>query len=334
MDQVEAEDPASKRVAFNAGTNWALDEMMEARGIESTMQLYSLLRQQGFKPAVADIRGLYNGTMPALNPAGVWNRTPLMIANFFQCLVEDIFDAAHRRLPKTRSTAANDTRPTTTGRVAATENETFDSIDLKRLVALALDRMSPRERRIIRMHFGFDGPNMSFAEIGRKDGVTRTRIRQIANRALDKVDTSHVRRRLKRTFDGEGAGAPHSEDSEPRAQLRGPFQATERVDWPDLRNYGLEMKLVRMSAGSSVAVVRSIRKNEIHPQHERKLLGLGFEKHPNGILFNRSSRYPLKAIIRSFPTAETRSVSIRDVTIVPRREMSVETTAPSLAMKA
>jgi RNA polymerase primary sigma factor len=64
-------------------------------------------------------------------------------------------------------------------------------------VEQALAALSPRESRVVRLHFGFDGGDaMSFEAIGRQMGITRERVRQIHQRALRKLRKSIHRQTL------------------------------------------------------------------------------------------------------------------------------------------
>ncbi len=57
------------------------------------------------------------------------------------------------------------------------------------IVRHALERLSPRQQKVIRLHFGFDGESQTLEEIGKKENppVTRERIRDIKERALKKL---------------------------------------------------------------------------------------------------------------------------------------------------
>jgi RNA polymerase primary sigma factor len=56
--------------------------------------------------------------------------------------------------------------------------------ELKRLLA----RIDERQARILRMRYGFDGdPPLTLREIGERLGITRERVRQIQNEALDSL---------------------------------------------------------------------------------------------------------------------------------------------------
>ncbi len=57
--------------------------------------------------------------------------------------------------------------------------------DIKNATKESLNLLSPRQRRIIELHFGLDdGIKWTYEKIGREFGVTRERIRQIVAKAL------------------------------------------------------------------------------------------------------------------------------------------------------
>lgn len=60
--------------------------------------------------------------------------------------------------------------------------------DLAEPIAKALSKLSERDARVLAMRFGLgDGENLTLEEIGRREGVTRDRIRQIESRALSTI---------------------------------------------------------------------------------------------------------------------------------------------------
>ena len=62
------------------------------------------------------------------------------------------------------------------------------NLSLKEKMASMLQKLSPREERIIRMRFGFeDGNQRTLEEVGQVFAVTRERIRQIEAKALRKL---------------------------------------------------------------------------------------------------------------------------------------------------
>jgi hypothetical protein len=56
------------------------------------------------------------------------------------------------------------------------------------LGARALGRLRPRDARVLRLYFGFDGvETMTLEAIGERLGITRERVRQIKDRALARI---------------------------------------------------------------------------------------------------------------------------------------------------
>jgi RNA polymerase primary sigma factor len=59
---------------------------------------------------------------------------------------------------------------------------------LRSAIEHAIETLAPSERRVLQLRFGLlDGEERTLAEIGKRLGVTRERIRQIETRALDKL---------------------------------------------------------------------------------------------------------------------------------------------------
>jgi RNA polymerase primary sigma factor len=69
---------------------------------------------------------------------------------------------------------------------------------LRDTLEVLLSTLSPREARILRLRFGLqDGHRYTLEQIGDKFGVTRERIRQIEQRALQRLRHPRCSRRLK-----------------------------------------------------------------------------------------------------------------------------------------
>ena len=59
---------------------------------------------------------------------------------------------------------------------------------LREDIRIVLETLGGREQEVIRLYFGLDDDvTMTLAEIGKRLGLTRERIRQIKKRALDKL---------------------------------------------------------------------------------------------------------------------------------------------------
>ena len=70
-------------------------------------------------------------------------------------------------------------------------DETLDERESKRRIADCLEVLDEREYRIVRDYYGFGNlPPMTLEQIGGSLGVTRERVRQLRNRALEKLRES------------------------------------------------------------------------------------------------------------------------------------------------
>jgi|SRR3989338_4576446 len=56
----------------------------------------------------------------------------------------------------------------------------------------AMECLTKRERIVLKAHYGFDDKDMTLAEIAKQFGVSRERVRQIKNRALEKLSEEFV----------------------------------------------------------------------------------------------------------------------------------------------
>ena len=60
-------------------------------------------------------------------------------------------------------------------------------------LANAIDSLPDREKEIIRMYFGIDGPELSIDEIGTRIGLGRERTRQLKDKAVDMLRTTQLK---------------------------------------------------------------------------------------------------------------------------------------------
>ena len=62
------------------------------------------------------------------------------------------------------------------------EDRAMNAADADRMIS-AMEDLSERERRILRMYYGFDGPEKSTREIAQDEGVSREMVRRVRKRA-------------------------------------------------------------------------------------------------------------------------------------------------------
>ncbi len=77
------------------------------------------------------------------------------------------------------------------------QDEVVDALELRSRTRMALETLTPREERVLRMRFGIgEETGATLEEVGNEFAVTRERIRQIEAKALDKLRDPSVNERL------------------------------------------------------------------------------------------------------------------------------------------
>lgn len=71
---------------------------------------------------------------------------------------------------------------------------------LKEEVASVLSKLTPKEERVLRLRYGFDGHERTLEEVGAEFNVTRERIRQIEGKALRKLRHPSKAKKLKEYY--------------------------------------------------------------------------------------------------------------------------------------
>ncbi|MDD5456869.1 MAG: sigma-70 family RNA polymerase sigma factor [Candidatus Margulisbacteria bacterium] len=83
-------------------------------------------------------------------------------------------------------------------RTALTYQDDLENEGFEDTIGQALSVLSEKERMIIELHYGFyDRQEQSLAEIGRTLNVSRERVRQLKDRALEKMKKSEAGKKLK-----------------------------------------------------------------------------------------------------------------------------------------
>jgi RNA polymerase sigma factor (sigma-70 family) len=158
---------------------------------------------------VHDVEDLYNGTLVARKFSGDWQQTPLAIAEALDCSPESIFDYAHQWGPDdalsdpSHELALSESYWRWTMTPPERPDDALEEQDFKRLVAYALQKLNPKEERILRLLYGIGVPKMTLDGIGQSFSVTRERVRQISEKAIRKLRDRGIARRLKWSIEGE-----------------------------------------------------------------------------------------------------------------------------------
>lgn len=68
-------------------------------------------------------------------------------------------------------------------------------------IRTSLAQLGPRERLVLTLHYGFDGPNLTLTEIGQQLGLTREAVRRLEHHALRRLKHPKSSRRLRDYLD-------------------------------------------------------------------------------------------------------------------------------------
>lgn len=81
--------------------------------------------------------------------------------------------------------------------VTADPQKMLETQELHNALRAALDMLTPREKEILTLYYGLDGPALGLHEISEKFGVTRARIAAIRDRGLRKLRHPYRSREIK-----------------------------------------------------------------------------------------------------------------------------------------
>ena len=187
------------RVEVKVRNNLILAKM-EERGINSVAELCRLMRMYNKQGKVGE---LINMKRAARNEGGEWIPMTLVLAEFFQCLPEDLFSELQQEVALEKNRSHAELAFTEISQLSArnhgqvTPEITLQASQLRATITQALSGLKPREERILRMRFGFDdGVEKTLEEISVQLGVSRDRIRQIEVLALRKLKHPARSRRI------------------------------------------------------------------------------------------------------------------------------------------
>lgn len=180
--------PKEIRVEVRVKNNLILSKM-EAFGIGSAAELCRLIGKPKQQSRVGD---LINMKEPARNKDGTWCQMALDLATYFRCLPEDLFSDFQQEQALDKNRASAEIGFAEFQQIAAarqTPEIAYQQTELHQAVLKMLGTLTAREERVLRLRFGFDGPDMTLEAVAELfgPGVTRERIRQIESKALRKL---------------------------------------------------------------------------------------------------------------------------------------------------
>lgn len=189
--------PKDIRLEVKVRNNLVLSRM-EEKGIWTVAALCRALNSDWQYLACKNVNQtemgrLINMKVPARNEDGSWLELVHRLADFFQCMPEDLFSAPqqYNALEKNRVHAevAYTELQTLSARThePVTPELALQATQLRAAIAKALQSLTPREERVLRLRFGFEGKDYTLEEVGEQFGVFKERIRQIEAKALRKL---------------------------------------------------------------------------------------------------------------------------------------------------
>ena len=165
---------------------------MRERGIDTAAEL---ARRTGLtQPAVSVLLTL---KVSALTKRGKWRQSLLKVAEYFNCLPEELVPPQHLEESLSRNTTTLEVSRVDLKKIASWAMQDKAVVDPLLLLAQgeavegvqnALGHLKPRERHVITMRFGLDDePPATLDEVAESMGVTRERIRQIEAKGIRRL---------------------------------------------------------------------------------------------------------------------------------------------------
>ena len=174
------------RLEVKARNNLILTKM-EAKGIFSVKELCRKMGKPGMYAAVVSLISM---KISARGRRDQWRPIVHTLAEFFQCMPEDLFSEPqqYNSLETNRANAelAFTEIQQMTARNVTPEIE-LQALQLRKAISEALEKLTPREAQVIRMRFGFDGEEKTLEQVGEIIGVCGARAREIEAAALRKL---------------------------------------------------------------------------------------------------------------------------------------------------
>lgn len=180
------------RLEIKVRNNLILTKVEEA-GITGIAELAEKMNAAGLRVHKTQLYKLVSMKSAARGKDDEWIPVVHRLAEFFKCLPEDLFSEPQqygkleKNVAKAEVTYAEVRQLTARDHGEITPEMQLQARQLRTAVSRALQTLTPREERVIRLRFGFEGDELTLEEVGEKIGVTRERIRGIEAKALRKL---------------------------------------------------------------------------------------------------------------------------------------------------
>ncbi len=176
------------RVEVRVKNNLLLSAM-DQRGITTVAEL---CRQMGIPSSQSHVGDLVNMKLPARKANGDWYPLVIKLSDFFQCMPEDLFSdpQQYNKLEKNRAYAElgfGEMQRVIGQESPATPEKQLEAVQLQAAIAQALQKLKPREERVLRLRFGIDCKEMTLEEVSKIFSLSKERIRGIESSALRKL---------------------------------------------------------------------------------------------------------------------------------------------------
>lgn len=190
------------RVKINV-SNARIRRAMEAAGYTSIQAMCLEHKLQ-----LGVVYKLVNMKMSPLSNDGKWSSTSLKLADALNVLPDDLFSERQKTVTLKTNEGHRDVTESELAAIAAEhdwnerledmrENDVINQIaseQTEKVLNAALEHLlTPKEIEIIKGRYGLEGTRKSLDELGAEYNVSRERIRQIENKALNKLRKPYVR---------------------------------------------------------------------------------------------------------------------------------------------
>jgi len=170
--------------------------LMRAKGINTVSELSRASKiSQG---ALGDLINMtaspyYGSNGPRLANNSIWKSSVLALADFLGVLPDEMFNHQQLTQPLIKNSGEKSIKLEKMLALMPPAKETLPELECQsneklKLLTETLNKLNPREQRVINLRFGLNGEELSsLEEVAQDAGVTRERIRQVEAEAIRKM---------------------------------------------------------------------------------------------------------------------------------------------------